>query len=108
MTTLQPGDRVRLQPRVRGDIFDLALAGPRGQHQIMLSSPIIVYDYPEIADESPGDLYDSTEIDEILSLRILTLSDDEQREIGIQPRRGCQSEGREQTVKHGPVPHDPL
>ncbi|HXB24825.1 MAG TPA: hydrogenase maturation protease [Gemmatimonadaceae bacterium] len=27
MTTLQPGDRVRLQPRVRGDIFDLALAG---------------------------------------------------------------------------------
>jgi hypothetical protein len=27
------------------------LAGQRGQHQIMLSSPIIVYDYPEIADE---------------------------------------------------------
>jgi hypothetical protein len=57
------------------------LAGERGQHQTMLSSPIIVYDYPEIADESPGDLYDSTEIDEILSLRILTLTDDEQREI---------------------------
>jgi hypothetical protein len=57
------------------------LAGERGQRQTMLSSPIIVYDYPEIADESPGELYDSTEIDEILSLRILTLTDDEQREI---------------------------
>ena len=57
------------------------LAGPRGQRQIMLSSPIIVYDYPEIADESPGDLFDGTEIDEILTLRILALSDDEKREI---------------------------
>lgn len=32
------------------------LAGERGQHRIMLSSPIIVYDYPEIADESPEDI----------------------------------------------------
>ena len=57
------------------------LAGARGQRQIMLSSPIIVDDYPEFADESPGDLFDSTEIDEILSLRILALSDDEKREV---------------------------
>jgi hypothetical protein len=57
------------------------LAGEPGQRTTMLSSPIIIYDYPSIAPESPGDLFDATEIDEILSLRILTLTDDEQREI---------------------------
>ncbi len=45
----------------------------------MLSSPIILYDNPQVAPESPGDLFDSTEIDEILSLRIMTLTDDEKR-----------------------------
>jgi hypothetical protein len=44
-----------------------------------LSSPITLYDYPQIAPESPGDLFDSTEIDEILTLRILTLTEDEKR-----------------------------
>lgn len=47
----------------------------------MLSSPIILYDHPEIAPESAGNLFDSTEIDEILSLRILTLTEDEKREM---------------------------
>jgi hypothetical protein len=47
----------------------------------MLSSPIILYDYPQIAPESVGNLFDSTEIDEILSLRILTLTDEEKREM---------------------------
>jgi hydrogenase maturation protease len=47
----------------------------------MLSSPIILYDYPAIAEQSPGDLFDSTEIDEILSLRILTLTDEEKRQM---------------------------
>jgi hypothetical protein len=47
----------------------------------ILSSPIILYDYPQIAPESAGNLFDSTEIDEILSLRILTLTDDEKREM---------------------------
>jgi hypothetical protein len=43
----------------------------------MLASPIILYDYPQIAPESAGDLCDGTEIDEILMLRIMTLTDDE-------------------------------
>ena len=43
----------------------------------MLSSPIILYDYPQIAPESPGDFFDGTEIDEILTLRIMTLTDEE-------------------------------
>ena len=36
----------------------------------MFSSPIILYDYPQIAPESAGDLFDGTEIDEILTLRV--------------------------------------
>ena len=47
----------------------------------MLASPIILYDFPKIAPESAGSLFDSTEIDEILSLRILTLTDQEKTEI---------------------------
>jgi hypothetical protein len=47
----------------------------------MLASPIILYDYPEVAAESPGDLFDATEIDEILTLRILTMTDAEKREM---------------------------
>jgi hydrogenase maturation protease len=53
------------------------LAGEPGQRDTVLSSPIILYDYPQIAPESPGDLFDGAEIDEILSLRILALTDDE-------------------------------
>ncbi len=47
----------------------------------MISSPIILYDYPMVAPESPGDLFDAAEIDEILSLRILTMTDEEKREM---------------------------
>jgi hydrogenase maturation protease len=57
------------------------LAGEHRSDDTMLASPIILYDHPEIAPESPGDLFDGTEIDEILSLRILTLTDDEKREM---------------------------
>jgi hypothetical protein len=57
------------------------LAGREGDRHLMLSSPIILYDYPKIAPESAGDLFDSTEIDEILTLRVLTLSDDEKKEL---------------------------
>ncbi len=56
------------------------LVGEPDSRDVMLSSPIILYDHPQIAPESPGDLFDSTEIDEILTLRILTLTDEEKRE----------------------------
>lgn len=56
------------------------LAGDRDRRTV-LASPIILYDYPEVASESPGDLFDGAEIDEILTLRILTLTDDEKDEI---------------------------
>lgn len=62
------------------------LAGKEGSQDTMLSSPVILYDYPRVAPESPQNLFDSTEIDEILTLRILTLTDEEKAEI----RRGDQ------------------
>jgi hypothetical protein len=57
------------------------LAGEAAPPDTMLASPIILYDYPQIAPQSAGALFDGTEIDEILSLRILTLTDDEKREM---------------------------
>jgi hypothetical protein len=57
------------------------LVGAEGKRDTMLASPIILYDYPQIAPESPGDLFDGTEIDEILALRIMTMTDDEKREV---------------------------
>jgi hypothetical protein len=63
------------------------LVGEEGQCDTLLSSPIILYDYPKIAPESAGDLFDGTEIDEILSLRIMTLTDDEKREMSQSDER---------------------
>ncbi len=57
------------------------LVGEEGDRDMILSSPIILYDYPQIAPESPGDLFDGTEIDEILTLRIMTMTDEEKREM---------------------------
>ena len=56
------------------------LIGDPDSADTMLVSPILLDDYPRIAPESPGDLYDATEIDEILTLRIMTLTDDEKAE----------------------------
>lgn len=57
------------------------LVGKEGATDTMLGSPIILYDYPQVAPESKGDLFDATEIDEILILRILTLTDEEKEEV---------------------------
>ena len=53
------------------------LAGPPGERDLVLISPIILYDHPEIAEQSDGALFDSTEIDEILTLRVMTMTDEE-------------------------------
>jgi hypothetical protein len=57
------------------------LVGDDGDRRTMLAAPIILYDYPRIAPESPGDLFDGGEIDQLLILNILTLTDEEQREM---------------------------
>ena len=56
------------------------LSGRPGDTDLLLGLPIILYDYPEIAGESPGALFDATEIDEILTLRVLTMTDAEKAE----------------------------
>jgi len=63
------------------------LAGAEGTRDTLLSSPIILYDYPQIAEESPGDLFDATEIDEILTLRILSMTDQEKQEMAATDER---------------------
>jgi hypothetical protein len=57
------------------------LLGAAGERTRMLSSPIILYDHPQVAPESPGDLFDGGEIDQMLILNLLTLTEDEQAEM---------------------------
>jgi hypothetical protein len=52
------------------------LAGP----DLVLGAPIILYDHPEVAAQSHRALFDSTEIDEILTLRVMTMTDEEKAE----------------------------
>ncbi len=74
------------------------VVGEEGALDCMLSSPIILYDYPQIAPESAGNLYDGTEIDEILTLRIMTLTDAEKREMRGADERGRQILERTETL----------
>ncbi len=51
------------------------------QHSsLVLSSPIILYDFPAVAPQSEGDTFDATEVDELMMLSVLSLSDDERNE----------------------------
>lgn len=88
------------------------LVGPVGSRQTMLSSPVILYDYPVISPESPGDLCDATEIDEILMLRVKTLTESEKREARATDDRAAQIIERCDTASaatmsqvHGAVRH---
>jgi hypothetical protein len=56
------------------------LVGEPGARDTVLSSPIILEDHPRIAPESPGDLFDGGEIDQLLILNILQLTDEEKAE----------------------------
>lgn len=57
------------------------LAGEPHDASHMLCSPIVLYDYPQVAPESVGDFFDGTEMDEMLALRVLTLTDEEKAEM---------------------------
>ncbi len=65
------------------------LIGADGGSRVVLSSPIILYDHPAVAPESAGDFCDATEIDEILALRVLTLTDEEKAEARGTDRRAA-------------------
>ncbi|HEX3849688.1 MAG TPA: hypothetical protein VHW01_01910 [Polyangiaceae bacterium] len=85
VSQLDPPADLRLLSRAceQGGLWPV-LAGDKTRRDRLLASPIILYDYPQIAPESPADSCDATEIDEILLLRVLTLSDAEKAEL----RRG--------------------
>jgi hypothetical protein len=65
------------------------LAGPAGDRSLVLSSPIILYDHPQIAPESAAQFCDATEMDEMLTLRTLTLTDEEKRLVRGSDARGA-------------------
>lgn len=58
-----------------------ALVGVAGDRHTMLASPIILGDYPRIAPESSGDFFDGGEIDQLLVLNVLSMTDEEQAEM---------------------------
>jgi hypothetical protein len=76
-----PADATELAAMCRNTGLWPVLVGEPGASDTVLASPIILEDHPQVAPESSGDLFDATEIDEILSLRILTLTDDEKAEM---------------------------
>ncbi len=78
------------------------LVGESGNRETMLACPIILPDYPQIAAESCGDFFDSAEIDEMLTLRILTLTEAEKREMASDP----QSRALLQRIET--LPHDAI
>lgn len=63
------------------------LADLDGRADVVLCSPIILPDRPQVAPESTTQFFDGTEMDEMLSLRALTLTDAEKRAVrGTDPR----------------------
>jgi hypothetical protein len=86
------------------------LVGEEGDRSMMLSAPIILYDYPQIAPESPGDLFDGTEIDQMLILNVLGLTDEEKEEMRASDPRAreilerCESLSPEELMSlHGTI-----
>lgn len=64
----------------------LAGEGPGRRSPWILSAPIVLYDFPHLAAESPGEFFDSTEVDELLALRIQTLTSEEKEAMRADPR----------------------
>lgn len=94
----------------RNDGLWPVLVGEPGERDRMLASPIILEDHPRIAPESPGDLFDNAEIDGLLTLSILGLSDEEKDEMrAADPRtrailERAESLSREQLMRlHGTI-----
>jgi hypothetical protein len=89
ISLLDPGDAYRqAAAECRNSRLWPILVGEAGERDLMLAAPIILYDYPQIAPESAGDLFDGTEIDELLTLRILTLTEAEKQEMRAADERG--------------------
>ena len=76
------------------------LVGEPGERHTLLSSPIILEDYPRVAPESPGDLFDGGEIDGLLTLNILALTDEEKAEMRASDPRAREILERTEALSH--------
>lgn len=86
------------------------LVGAPPEREMMFCSPIVLYDYPQIAPESASNFYDSTEMDEMLTLRVLTLTEEEKSEMRLADDRvrnllqRTEQDAREQLIRtHGTI-----
>jgi hydrogenase maturation protease len=87
LSLIDPPDDVRgLAESCRNRGVWPILVGDPASQDMLLAAPIILYDYPQVAPESPGNLFDATEIDELLTLRILTLTDSEKHAMRSENR----------------------
>jgi hypothetical protein len=76
------------------------LVGEPGERHTMLSSAIILEEYPRVAAESPGDLFDGAEIDQLLTLNILGLTDEEKAEMRATDPRAREILERTESLTH--------
>jgi hydrogenase maturation protease len=82
VSLLEPPEEFREEAKACHNIGNFpVLVGAESERDMLLCSPIVLYDYPQIAPESAGDFYDATEMDEMLTLRVMTLTDQEKKEI---------------------------
>jgi len=82
ISLLEPSDLYAADAKVCTNIGVFpVLAGEEPDRSILFLSPIIMYDYPKTSPESAGDFFDGTEMDEMLTLRVLTLTDDEKQQM---------------------------
>ncbi len=81
LSVIDPPDELTAAARaVRGERAWPVLAGPEGSHDAVLIAPIVLPDHPAVAPESQGDFFDATEIDELLTLRVRTMTPEEKLE----------------------------
>jgi hypothetical protein len=77
-----PRDELRVEAEACSNVGVWpVLVGELHERGTMLASPIILEDHPRVAPESPGDLFDGGEIDQMLVLNILALTDEEKEEM---------------------------
>nr|WP_256216264.1 hypothetical protein [Streptomyces sp. Ag109_O5-10] len=107
VSLIDPGRALREAARgCRNDFTFPVLGGPPpagapadgSASALLLSSPIILPDHPQVAPESPGDLHDAGEIDEILTLRTMLLTDEEKREARATDPRAAEILDRVDTM----------
>ena len=85
-----PSELAQAAGACRNDGVWPVLIGNAETCDTMLASPITLYDFPVVAPESPGDYFDATEIDEMLALRVRSMTDAEKEQARLTDPRARQ------------------